>query len=472
MAAQPDHHSTAVPAGDSLSSRSVSQPLGQPAAVDLAAFIDGQPLGRFQVRVALLCAAVLFLESFDSNALGYIVPTLTQVWHLGPGAFGPIFASGFFGQLIGAVVGGPVADRVGRKTVLVAATVEFALGALLTTQASSPGFLFAVRLITGLGIGAALPNAVALCSEYSPTQRRSTLLVVVLCGITLGSVAAGLVAARVLPVYGWQSIFWIGGLAPLVLAPLLLLELAESPYLLAIRGHQDVAIAAILRRISPSAANLPEGAHFAIREERVGGLSASHLFRAGRALATVLLWVIVFMNSFEIYVFASWLPTLARASGLSEQASVLTGVAMTIGGFAGTLGMGWLLDRFSIERMMAVNYAAGAGFIAVLALVAGDRWAMALVAGAAGFCIVGGQTGANALVAYRHPTSIRATALAWALGAGRIASIVGPLLAGMIISLGWSSRATFFLAVIPALCASGTVLLLGERVWKSRAHQG
>jgi MFS transporter, AAHS family, 4-hydroxybenzoate transporter len=445
--------------------------MGKPAVIDLAAFIDGQPLGRFQVRVALLCAAVLFLESFDSNALGYIVPTLTRVWHLPPGAFGPIFASGFFGQLIGAVVAGPVADRIGRKAVLVAATVEFALGALLTTQAASPGFLLGIRLITGLGIGAALPNAVALCTEYSPALRRSTLLVVVLCGITLGSVAAGLVAARVLPVYGWQSVFWIGGIAPLALAPLLLSDLAESPYLLAIRGNQDLAIATILRRISP-AAGVPEGARFVLREEGAARLSAIHLLNGGRALATILLWVIVFMNNFEIYVFASWLPTLARASGLTEQASVMTGVAMTIGGFAGTLGMGWLLDRFSIERMMAVNYAAGAGFIALLALVAGERWSMALVSVAAGFCIVGGQTGANALIAYRHPTSMRATALAWALGAGRVASIVGPLLAGLIISMGWSSRSTFFLAVIPALCASVTVLLLGERVWRSRAHQG
>jgi AAHS family 4-hydroxybenzoate transporter-like MFS transporter len=141
---------------------------------------------------------------------------------------------------------------------------------------------------------------------------------------------------------------------------------------------------------------------------------------------------------------------------------------MTVGGFLGTLAMGWLLDRFSIERMMAVNYAAAAAFIALLAWVAGDRWSMTLVSVAAGFCIVGGQTGANALIAYRHPTYIRATALAWALGAARIASIVGPLLAGWIISLGWSSRSTFLMGVIPALCASVTVLVLGERVWKSR----
>ena len=443
---------------------------GEPAVVNLAEFIDAQPLGGFQIRVALLCASVLFFESFDSNALGYIVPTLTRIWHLSPGAFGPIFASGFLGQLIGAVVAGPVADRIGRKTVLVAATVEFALGALATTQATSLQFLLIVRLVTGLGIGAALPNAVALCSEYSPTARRSTLLVLVLCGITLGSVAAGLIAAHVMPTHGWQSIFWIGGLIPLALTPLLVAGLAESPYLLAIRGNRDAEIARSLGRINTSAAATLAGARFVLREERGAGLSGTHLFRGGRALPTILLWIIVFMNSFEIYVFASWLPTLARATGLTEQASVLTGVAMTVGGFLGTLAMGWLLDRFSIERMMAVNYAAAAGFIALLALVAGDRWSMTLVSVAAGFCIVGGQTGANALIAYRHPTYIRATALAWALGAARIASIIGPLLAGWIISLGWSSRSTFLVAVLPALCASVTVLVLGERVWKSPAR--
>jgi len=129
--------------------------------------------------------------------------------------------------------------------------------------------------------------------------------------------------------------------------------------------------------------------------------------------------------------------------------------------------MGWLLNRFSIERMMSVIYAAAAVFIVLLAWVAGERWPMNLAAAAAGFCIVGGQTGANALIAYRHPTYIRATALAWALGSGRVASIFGPWGAGWIISRGWSTRPTFLLAVIPALCASAAVLWLGTRIWKS-----
>lgn len=428
-----------------------------PVVIDLASFINEQPLGRFQIRIALLCASILFLDSFDSAALGYVAPALTELWHLPRGALGPVFASGFFGQLLGALVAGPVADRVGRKPVILAACIGFGLGALATTQVHSLAGLLGVRLFTGLGLGAALPNAVALTTEYSPAARRARLLVLVFCGITLGSVAAGLIAAHLPASYGWSGVFWVGGLAPLVFVPVLAAGLAESPFLLAIRRQQDAQIAAVLRRINPS---VPQDARFTLQEETASASSPRQLFAAGRAVATLLLWFVVFMNNLEIYVFASWLPTLARSSGLAEQASVLTGVAMTAGGLLGTLAMGWLLERFRIESVMSINYAAAGVFIALLAWVAGDRLLMGLMAVGTGFCIVGGQTGANALIAYRHPTYIRATALAWALGSGRIASILGPLGAGWIISLGWSSRATFLLAVLPAIAASAAILRL------------
>jgi AAHS family 4-hydroxybenzoate transporter-like MFS transporter len=419
--------------------------------------IDGRPLGAFQLRVALLCALVLIVDAFDSTSIGFVAPRLSVVWHLAPGALGPVFAWGFFGQLLGAVVAGPVADRFGRKAVLILGVIEFGLGALATTRAYSLESLLVLRVITGLGLGAALPNAIALVTEISPVARRSLMLAVVLCGMTLGAATAGMVAARLLPLYGWTAVFAVGGLLPLALAPFLALGLPESPYFLALAGNRDAAIAAILRKIDPA---VPGGATFVIRETRATGLSIKHLFRDGRALTTVLLCIVVFMNNFLIYVFASWLPSLARASGLTEQASVLTGVAMNVGGLGGTLAMGWFLGRFRIERLMGINYLAAAGWIGLLAVVAGERTPMGLCAAAAGFCIVGGQTGANALLAYRYPTSLRATALSFGLASGRVASIVGPLAAGWVIALGWPTRLTFFLAVIPALSAALGVLCL------------
>lgn len=430
----------------------------KPGEVDLSAVIDGRPLGAFQLRVVLLCALVLILDAFDSTSIGFVAPRLSALWHLAPAALGRVFAWGFFGQLIGAVIAGPVADRVGRKTVLIVGVIEFGLGALATARAGSPESLLVLRLITGLGLGAVAPNAIALVTEISPVARRSLMLAGVLCGMTIGAATAGVVAAQLLPRYGWTSVFMVGGLLPLVLVPWLLRGLPESPYFLALTGNRDAAVAAIVRRIDPS---VSATAHFVLPEARVTGLSIQHLFRGGRAPTTILLWIVVFMNNFLIYVFASWLPSLARASGLTERASVLTGVAMNVGGFVGTVVMGWLLGRFRIERLMGINYAAAAVFIGLLALVAGAGMPMGLFAAAAGFCIVSGQLGANALLAYRHPTSLRATALSFGLAIGRVASIVGPLGAGWVLTVGWSSRATFLLAVIPALLASVAVLRLG-----------
>ena len=385
---------------------------------------------------------------------------MAALWHLPPGALGPVFAWGFFGQFLGAVIAGPLADRFGRRPVLILGVIGFALGALATTQAYSLESLLVLRLVTGLGLGAAAPNALALVTEVSPRRRRGALLVAVLCGMTIGAATAGLIAAQLLPRFGWASVFIVGGLAPLALVPVLLWDLPESPYFLALTGGRDSRLAGILRRIDPA---VPPGARFVLHETRVGGLSVKHLFRDGRTPATLLLGAVVFMNNFEIYVFASWLPTLARASGLSEQASVLSGVAMNVGGLAGTIAMGWLMGRRVLEHLMAVIYAGAAVSIALLAVVAGARLPMTAFAVAAGFCIVAGQMGANALLAFRHPTFLRATALSAGLATGRVASIVGPLGTGWVISLGWSPRATFLLAVVPAVCACGGVLLLGRR---------
>ncbi|HTY94128.1 MAG TPA: MFS transporter [Steroidobacteraceae bacterium] len=426
---------------------------------DVAALIDARPLSGLQLRVVALCGLVMILDSFDSSAIGFVAPRMAALWHLAPGALGPVFAWGFLGQFIGAAFAGPIADRYGRRLVLIAGVIEFGLASLATTQAHSLDSLRMLRLVTGLGLGAALPNALALVTEISPSRRRGALLVAVLCGMTIGAATAGTIAAQLMSRFGWSGVFLIGGLLPLALVPVLLWALPESPYFLALKADQGDRLATVLRRIDPG---LPAGLRFVLNEERPGGLTFRHLFRAGRAPATVLLFIVVFMNNLEIYVFASWLPTLARASGLTESASIMSGVGLNIGGLAGTIAMAWLMSHLVLERLMAVLYAAAAASIGLLALVAGAEVPMMLGAASAGFCIVAGQMGANALLAFRHPTFLRATALSSGLATGRIASIIGPLGTGWVIALGWSPSATFMLAVVPAVCASMAVLLLGR----------
>src|SRR5260221_13443967 len=169
------------------------------AFVDVAELIDQQPVSRFQIRVIALCAGVVFMDGFDTQAIGYVAPTLGKLWNLKPGALGPVFGAGLFGLMLGALIGAPLADRIGRKRGIILSTLAFGLCSLLTVTADSLNSLLLWRLATGLGLGGAMPNAIALTSEYSPQRSRATLVMIMFCGVSLGSALRGVVPPRPLP---------------------------------------------------------------------------------------------------------------------------------------------------------------------------------------------------------------------------------------------------------------------------------
>src|SRR6516225_12072931 len=223
-------------------------------AIDLVDFIDRQPVGGFQIRLLLTCAAVLFLDGFDTQAIGYVAPVLAKEWSLSKGALGPVFSAGLFGLMIGALVFGPVADRLGRKTVIIFSTLAFGLGALATAFAWDLTSLLVLRFLTGLGLGGAMPNAIALTSDFSPKRRRATMVMIMFCGFSIGAALGGLLAADMIPRFGWRAVFLIGGAAPLLMAPILVARLPESVRFLAIRGDAMERVAVLLGKISPTTA--------------------------------------------------------------------------------------------------------------------------------------------------------------------------------------------------------------------------
>src|SRR2546430_12394810 len=239
--------------------------------IDVAEFIDRQPVGGFQIRLLLTCAAVLFLDGFDTQAIGYVAPALAKEWGLTKGALGPVFSAGLFGLMIGALLFGPLADRVGRKKIIILSTLAFGLGALVTAFVQDVNTLLAIRFLTGLGLGGAMPNAVAMTSEFNPRRRRATMVMIMFCGFSLGAALGGLLAAALIPQFGWRSVFFVGGLAPLLLVPILLLRLPESVRFLALTGQANARVGELLALINPKAA-LESGTQFVVHEPGLAGM--------------------------------------------------------------------------------------------------------------------------------------------------------------------------------------------------------
>ncbi|HEY6214343.1 MAG TPA: aromatic acid/H+ symport family MFS transporter [Vicinamibacterales bacterium] len=375
----------------------------------------------FQVA---LCAMVTFTDGFDTQAIGYVAPAIVKAFGVERTALAPVFAVGLFGLMLGALAFGPIADRVGRKPVLVFCTAFFGLCALLTTQATTVNELFYFRFITGLGLGGALPNAIAITTDLAPARLRATTVMVMFCGFSIGAAVGGFMAASLLTRYGWPAVFVAGGIGPLVVALLLVGYLPNS------RTH---------------------------RPER---LPVAQLFESGRSSMTILLWIVFFMSLLDLYFVTNWLPTLINDSGIALDRAVLVTAIFQLGGTVGTLTLGQLFDRLPPFRVLAATYLVAAALVAAIGLVAASIDALFIVAFGAGFCIVGGQTGANALTATVYPADIRATGVGWALGIGRIGSIVGPLVGGLLLTLKWETHDLFFVAAVPVLAAAASAFLI------------
>ncbi len=432
--------------------------------INVAAIIDNTPLSGFQKWLMVLIGCSVVIDGFDVQAMGFVAPAIVRDWGINKAALGPVFGAGLLGMLIGSLLLSMLADRIGRRPVLIGATVFFGVCMLLTTLTTNLSQLLTMRLITGVGLGGIMANGVALVSEYSPKRRRVSLMMWVSCGFTGGAVLGGLVSALLIPLGGWKAVFIFGGVVPLLIAALMLRYLPESIQFLVLKQADLSRAHAWLKSIAPHL-TINRDAQFVISETKQQGAPVAELFRNGRAAYTLLLWGINFTNLLNLFFLANWLPTLAISSGYSESTAVLIGTSLQVGGVMGTVAMGPLIDRFGFYKILVPSFLL-AVFVIVLMGHTGLALSFLFVAVViGGFCIVGGQPAVNALAATLYPTSLRATGVGWSLGVGRAGSIVGPVLAGHLIGLKWSTDALFMAAAVPALLSC---LML---FWMSRLNK-
>lgn len=425
-------------------------------AQDVQQFIDAQPFSFLQKRLLVLCFLVVAIDGFDTAAIGFIAPALRAEWHLAPAALAPLFGAGLFGLMAGALLLGPLADRYGRKPVLLLSVAVFGIASLLSAFSSDMTSLLIMRFLTGLGLGGAMPTTITLTSEYCPRQRRASLVTLMFCGFTIGSALGGLVSAQLLETVGWRGILIIGGALPLVLVPVMQVALPESLRWLVMRGSDGQAIAG---RIAAPHGAVPA---LTVSDVKTAGSPVSQLFRPGLVGGTLLLWTTFFMSLLIIYLLSSWLPTILNGAGHTLSQAAFISSAFQIGGTAGAILIGRWMDRFLPHRVLAVAYLAAAVCIAAVGMVTDNILLLVIAVFGVGFGVSGSQVGANALAAAFYPTTSRATGVSWASAIGRSGSVLGSMGGGAIISAGLGNQAIFLLLAVPAVLAALALLAMAR----------
>jgi MFS transporter, AAHS family, 4-hydroxybenzoate transporter len=425
--------------------------------------LEHQPFGALQLRVVLLCAFVQAFDGFDLGTIGMAAPSLIKAWGVLPKDFTIAFVMSSVGILVGALASGPLGDRVGRKPLLIISTAFIGIFSVLSAFTWSVETITAMRFLTGIGIGGAMPATVALTADYSPVSRRGTLLMLMFCGNTVGGFLGGQLVAQILPIFGWQSIFLAGGIPPLVLLLILFVWLPESPRFLIAHRPDTLATQDILRQVGVSAQAAATKLVDVATSDPV-----RQLFAGGLALTTVLIWVVFFANLLNLYLFSYWMPTVLNLSGLKPESAVFYASMFPLGGILSCALLGPMIDRFGAPKVLAASFASGVIFVLAVGLASLPAPFIGIPIFGAGAAIIGSQLGANAMVAGLYPARIRSTGIGWALGIGRVGAIVGPVIGGTLLGFGLPPKQIFLCACVPALVAATCTFMLTMKAARNR----
>lgn len=422
--------------------------------IDLVQAINDSRIGAFRLRVFTLCFLVSMLDGFDTQVIAFVAPAISEAWGLSPARFGPILSAGLFGSVIGALIAGRLADRFGRKKIMIVAIAWFGTMTIMCGLAVDATELLVYRFLAGIGLGGAIPCFLALTSEYSSDRWRTTSVAVIIWGFPLGAVVGGLFSPHVITHFGWATVFFIGGTVPLVLLPLIWLGVPESIQFLAARGNGREQIAKIVQQIRPGeGTGTPATYH--LEEPSPARIKSATLFSREYLAGTILLSCTMFMSLLMSYLLISWVPLLLRQSGLSIQSAIFGAVTLNLSGIVGS----FIFSRWMDKSGQALLIMPFAYFMSAIALgitgIIGTSF-LPLMASlfATGFFLIGIQLTLASYISSYYPVAIRSSGIGFIQAIGRLGSIAGPLVGGALLFLG-SSPGQLFLwcMVVPVVAA-------------------
>ena len=410
-----------------------------PATLSVQALIDEHRMSPYQYLVLFICFTVLALDGFDTAAIGYVAPALVAEWGVTRSALAPVLSAALFGLALGALTAGPSADRFGRKPVIMVATLCFGVFSILTAYASSIESMAVLRFLTGIGLGAAMPNAGALIAELAPARNRSFVVNAAYVGFPVGAALGGFVSAGIIPRFGWEGVFLLGGVLPLLFLPVIAMLLPESVAYMAARQYPPAAVASVLQRICHK--DLSHVSRFIasdVGSDAAAQKGALPLVLSRRyLLPTLMLWITCFIGLLIFYLLTSWMPLMMRDVGFSIARAATLAALFPLAGAAGTLAGGWLMDRFNPARVLALTFLLAAVLLVAVgqSLESGNVAAFAILVFAAGTMVTGAQASLPALAAPLYPTQARATGIAWMFGVGRFGGILGAMVGGVLLAM-------------------------------------
>lgn len=417
---------------------------------------DQARFNGFHAVVLFWCTLTIIFDGYDLAVAGIALPSIMKEMGVDATSAGFMVSSALFGMMLGAIVLGTIADRIGRRSAIAICVALFSVFTACAGLTTDPVTFSIFRFLAGLGIGGLMPNVVAHMTEYSPKRTRNMLVTLMFSGYAVGGMLAAVLGKGLIESYGWQSVFLAAGI-PVMIIPMVLKWLPESmPFL--IKAGRTKELQHIIARMNPAYRMAPGDSFTLPADDKVTGAPIQQLFRDGRGKSTILFWVVFFMCLFMVYALSSWLTKLMAGAGYSLGSALTFVLVLNFG----AVGGGWLADRFNIKYVLMSFFAVAAVSITLLGFGVPTALLYVLVA-TAGATTIGTQLLAYAYVGQFYPMAVRSTGIGWASGVGRNGAILAPIVIGTLVAMNLSLQHNFIAIAIPAIVALVALSLIDHR---------